>query len=120
MSVEDSNEAEEVMIGASGYGLPPHLDNWLVYQQNIGVKFIHMNVDPSFLSNINKSPALRQLLEENFVRIVMWPAFLNSSQVYYFSQTFRYQDCIYRYHNIYKFMMVIDFDLHAIRKMEGR
>ena len=107
-------EKDSVMVCATGYGQPDYLDQWLVYQQSIKVQFIHLNVHESFLTNLNKSSMLRDLTRTGYVEILVWKEYLNSSQVYYYSQTFKYMDCLYRYQNQYRFMMLVDFDEYFI------
>ncbi len=107
-------ERDEVMVCATGYGSPDYLSQWLLYQQKIGVKFIHMNVDVSFVQNVNKSKVLQELLKSSYVKMEEWKSYLNKSQVFLHSQSFKYQDCILRYQNIYKYMMIIDFDEYFV------
>ena len=107
-------EEEAVMVCATGFGEVQHLDEWLTYQRIIGVKFIHLNVNPSFLINVNKSSLLQNLTDTGYIKIVVWEDYLNESQVYYYSQSLKYQDCVLRYQGKYKYMMVIDFDEHFI------
>ena len=109
-----SVERDGVMVCTTGYGNPENLDEWLVYQQTIGVKLIHLNVDVSFVQNVNRSETLRRFLESGYVKLKVWTPYLNSNQVYYYSQSFKYQDCIYRYQNVYKYMMIIDFDEYFV------
>ena len=35
-------EKDQVMVCATGFGCPEYLDQWLAYQQTIGVNFIHL------------------------------------------------------------------------------
>ena len=103
-----------VMACVTGFGIVSHLDEWLTYQQTIGIKFIHINVHASFLKNIKTSAVLQKLIQDKYVKIMVWEQFLNKSQVYYYSQSLKYQDCIQRYQNIYKYMMIADFDEYFI------
>ncbi len=107
---ENVPEKDEVMVCAAGFGVVPYLDQWLTYQKTIGVKLIHINIDPSFLQNLNKSSTLLEFVRSGFVKMVVWKDYLNSSQVYYYSQSLKYHDCALRYMGIFKYMMVIDFD----------
>ena len=107
-------EEEAVMVCATGFGEVQHLDEWLTYQRTVGVKFIHLNVNPSFLINVNKSSLLQNLTDTGYTKIVVWEDYLNVSQVYYRSQSLKYQDCVLRYQGKYKYMMVIDFDEYFI------
>ena len=110
----ESTERDEVMVCATGFGSPENLDQWLLYQQVIGIKFIHLNVHISFIKNIIKSETLRNFLERGYVKMIVWEEQLNLSQVYYYSQSFKYQDCLFRYQNVYKYMLIIDFDEYFI------
>ena len=109
-----SVERDGVMVCNTGYGSPENLDEWFVYQQTIGVKLIHLNVDVSFVQNVNRSETLRRFLKSGYVVMKVWTPYLNSNQVFYHSQSFKYQDCIYRYQNVYKYMMIIDFDEYFV------
>ena len=80
-------EKDEVMVCASGFGIIDDLDQWLVYQQAIGVKLVHLNVGKSFLANIDKSYVLRTMLGVGFVTMLVWHNELNSTQVFYHSQS---------------------------------
>ena len=110
----NDTEEETVMVCATGFGEIQHIDEWLTYQRTIGVKFIHLNVNPSFLINLDNSPLLRNLTDTGYITIVVWEDYLNESQVYYRSQSLKYQDCALRYQGKYKYMMVIDFDEYFI------
>ena len=59
-----SVERDGVMVCTTGYGSPDNLDEWLVYQQAIGVRLIHLNVDVIFVQNVNRSETLRRYLEK--------------------------------------------------------
>ncbi len=109
-----SVEEDGVMVCATGFGVVPHLDQWLIYQKTIGVKFIHLNVHPSFLQNVQRSSTLKQFMQNGFVKMVVWKDYLNRDQVFYFSQSLKYHDCVLRYQGVIKYMMVIDFDEYFI------
>ena len=107
-------EEDAVMVCATGFGAIPNMDMWLTYQQTVGIKFIHINVHPSFLVNLNKSSVLQKLVARGYVTMTVWKEYLNRRQVFYYSQSFKYHDCILRYQGRYKYMMVIDFDEYFI------
>ena len=107
-------EKDQVMLCATGFGSPEYLDQWLAYQQTIGINFIHLNVEASFIQNINKSATLQQLLASGYVEMLVWQQYLNESQVFYYSQPLKYLDCVFRYQNIYKYMMIDDFDEYFV------
>ena len=112
----ESTEQDEVMICATGFESPENLDQWLLYQQAIEIKCIHLNVHISFVQNINKSETLRYFLESGYVTMMVWEEQLNQSQVYYYSQSFKYQDCLFRYQNVYKYILFIDFESRWVHK----
>ena len=107
-------EHNGVMVCSTGYATPPYLDQWLVYQQTIGIKFIHLNVHVSFVKNLNKSNSLQKFINSGFVRMIVWEEYLNSSQVFLYSQSLKYQDCNLRYQHAYKYIMIVDFDEYFI------
>ncbi len=107
-------EEDEVMICATGFGVVPFLEQWLLYQRTIGVKFIHINTSPSFLKNLDISSTLVKFVHNGFVKMIVWEEYLNSSQVFYFSQSLKYQDCVLRYQGRIKYMLVIDFDEYFV------
>ena len=113
-------EKDEVVVCASGFGNPGNLDQWLLYQQVLGIKLVHLNVDESFVGNANKSVVVRKMLGSGFVKILSWENKLNDSQVYYYFQSFKYQDCILRYQNVFKYMLIIDFDEYFIPLGRGK
>ncbi len=105
---------DEVMVCATGFGVVPFLDQWLLYQKTIGVKFIHINTNPSFVKNLDLSSTLVKFVHNGFVKMIVWKDYLNASQVFYYSQSLKYQDCVLRYQGRYKYMLVIDFDEYFI------
>lgn len=107
-------EQTGVMICSTGYGTPPNLDQWLLYQQTIGVKFIHMNVHVSFLKSVNESKVLQKLIGSGYVRMIVWEEYLHQGQVFLYSQSLKYQDCLFRYQHAYRYIMIIDFDEYFI------
>ena len=105
-----TTEDNGVMVCSTGYGTPPYLDQWLLYQQVIGVELIHLNVHVSFIKNLNQSIFLQKFVSSGFVRMIVWKEYLNSSQVFLYSQSLKYQDCNLRYQHAYKYIMIVDFD----------
>ena len=99
-----------VMVCSTGYGTPRFLDHWLLYQTTIGVTSIHLNVHVSFIQNVNKSSVLKRYIQSGYVKMIVWEEYLNESQVFLYSQSLKYQDCMLRYHHAYKYIMIIDFD----------
>ena len=107
---KEGPEKDEVMVCATGFGSPILLDEWLVYQKTIGVKFIHMNIHESFLRNRERSPILSNYIQTGYVKVMLWEEHLDKTQVYYYSQIFKYLDCLYRYQNLYRYLIVCDYD----------
>ena len=105
-----TDEDNSVMVCSTGYGSPPYLDHWLLYQRTIDVKFIHLNVHNSFLKNINESNVLQKFIKSGYVKMIVWEEYFNKSQVFLYSQSLKYQDCMLRYQHAYKYIMIYDFD----------
>ena len=105
-----TDEDNSVMVCSTGYGSPPYLDHWLLYQRTINVKFIHLNVHNSFLKNINESNVLQKFINSGYVKMIVWEEYLNKSQVFLYSQSLKYQDCMLRYQHAYKYIIIYDFD----------
>ena len=108
------SEEDAVMLCAVGFGSVPHLDQWLLYQQTIGMKFIHLNVEPSFLVNFKTSSLLQKFIDSSFVGMTVWNMTLSKKHVFYHSQSLKCHDCILRYQGRYKYVMVMDFDEYFI------
>ena len=104
-----TTEHNGVMVCSTGYGTPPYHDQWLVYQQVIGVELIHLNVHVSFIKNLNQSIFQQKIISSGFVRMIVWKEYLNSSQVFLYSQSLKYQDCNLRYQHASKYIMIVDF-----------
>ena len=107
-------EEDGVMVCATGFGNVPYIDQWLIYQKTIGVQFIHIVVSPTFMVNLENSSVLQNYTSSGFVNMVVWDDLLNKSQVFYYSQSLKYQDCVLRYQGKYKYMMVLDFDEYFV------
>jgi len=107
-------EEESVMVCAAGFGRVPYLDQWLTYQKEVGIKFIHINVNPEFLVNFNSSAVLQNFSNIGYVSVELWESYLNETQVFYHSQSLKYHDCVLRYQGKFKYIMVIDFDEYFV------
>ena len=107
-------EEDGVMVCATGFGEVPYLGQWLTYQKTVGIKFIHINANPSFLANFNSSVELRNYSKNGYVSVESWELRLDNKQVFYHSQSLKYQDCVLRYQGRYKYVMVIDFDEYFV------
>ena len=110
----EKEEEDGVMVCATGFGRVPYLEQWLTYQRTIGVQLIHIVVSPSFMVNLENSSVLQNYTSSGFVSLVVWDDLLNKSQVFYNSQSLKYEDCVLRYQGKYKYMMVIDFDEYFV------
>ena len=63
----------------------------------------------SFIKNLNQSIFLQKFVSSGFVRMIVWKEYLNSSQVFLYSQSLKYQDCNLRYQHASKYIMIVDF-----------
>lgn len=100
-----------VVVCTTVYGSPPWLSHWLRYQTTIGVDYIHLYAQQSFIDNGGMgNPDLQKLLADQRLIVDIRSTHLNSSEVYYYSQPLYYQDCLLRYRGVYDFAMLIDTD----------
>ncbi len=100
-----------IVVCTTVYGSPPWLSHWLRYQQTIGVDYIHLYAQQSFIDNGGmEDPELQKLLADERLIVDLRSTHLNSSEVYYYSQPLYYQDCLLRYRGVYDFAMLIDTD----------
>ena len=100
-----------LVVCTTVYNRPPWLSEWLRYQQTIGVDYIHLYAQQSFIDQGGMSnPELQKLVSSQRLRVDVRNAYLNSSEVYYYSQPLHYQDCLLRFRGVYEFAMLIDTD----------
>ena len=100
-----------IVVCSTVYGQPPWISEWLRYQKTIGVDFIHFYAQESFVEQGGMDiPIVKQFIAENRLVVDVRKAYLNSSQIYYYSQPLLYQDCVLRYHGVYDYAMLVDTD----------
>ena len=111
VSSTGSNHSSSLVVCTIVFNEPPWLDSWLIYQKLIGVDFIHIYAQQSFIDLGGlKNPLLLQYIQEGFVKVDLWRAFLDESETYYYSQPLLYVDCIYRYMGIFDYAFLYDTD----------
>ena len=100
-----------VLVCTTVYGTPPWLREWLVYQKTIGVDFIHIYAQESFIAEggANNS-VLQSYLKSGYAKLDVWKAYLNESQDFYHQQPLLYVDCIYRYRTEFDYALLYDTD----------
>ena len=100
-----------IVVCSTVYDQPPWISEWLRYQKTIGVDFIHLYAQESFVEQGGMdTPIVKQFIAENRLVVDVRKAYLNSSQIYYYSQPLLYQDCTLRYHGVYDYAMLVDTD----------
>ena len=109
-----------LVVCTTVYDRPPWLSEWLRYQQTIGVDYIHLYAQQSFIDQGGMSnPELQKLVSSQRLRVDIRNAYLNSSEVYYYSQPLHYQDCLLRFRGVYEFAMLIDTDDFFVPRIPG-
>ena len=102
------------------FAKPPWLNEWLQYQKTIGIDHIHMIADDSFVKAGGfRNKYLKQAIREGFLSTDVWHMWLNDSQVWYHSQGLAYQDCVYRFRNLYDYLFVLDSDDFFVPAVSG-
>ena len=98
-----------VVICTTMYDHPARFDEWLRYVKTIGIDMVHINAQVSFAINMTFYPFLIESLSNGFVQIQVWKNYLQK-QIFYYSQSLLYQDCVMQYRDSFKFAMMIDYD----------
>ena len=100
-----------VMVCATVYNTPPHFSEWLHYQKTLGVDFVYINAQRSFLASEEfNNTFFQRLLADGFVQLKVWQEYLNKEEVFYHSQLLYYQDCLYRFQGVHDYAMMVDTD----------
>ena len=100
-----------VMSCMNIFGTPSWFVEWLQYQRAIGIDHVHVTIQDSFLQLQGREQSyLKQAVREGFVTVDVWQPWLNSTEIYYHSQTLAYTDCIYRYRGTYDYAFMLDSD----------
>ena len=100
-----------VLVCTTMFGKPPWLREWLVYQKTIGVDFIHIYAQESFIAEggANNS-VLQSYLKSGYAKLDVRKAFLDESQDFYHQQALLYVDCTYRYRTEFDYALLYDTD----------
>lgn len=103
------------------YGHPPWFNEWLQYQKAISIDHVHIIADRSF-DRVGgfQNAYLKQAIEDGYVSIDVWEDWLSPSEVYYYSQTLAYEDCVYRFRGTYDYALMIDTDDFFIPRVPGQ
>ena len=105
------NHRSSIVVCTTVYGKPPWLREWLVYQKTIGVDFIHIYAQESFISEggANNS-VLQSYLKSGYAKLDVWKAYLSIKQDFYHQQPLLYVDCPYRYRTEFDYALLYDTD----------
>ena len=72
---------------------------------------MHRIADDSFVKAGGlENKELKQAMQKGFVTMDVWKPWLNKTQVFYYSQILAREDCIYRLHGTYDYVMLMDAD----------
>ena len=100
-----------VMVCVTVYDTPPLFSEWLHYQKTLGVDFVYINAQQSFLAGEEfNNTFFQRLLADGFVQLKVWQEYLNKKEVFYHSQLLYYQDCLYRFQGVHDYAMMVDTD----------
>ena len=111
-SRENSKEfASSVMACTTVFGTPPYFGAWLRYQKTIGVDLVYVNAADTFLcGDAFKDTFLQESIKNGFVQLKVWKEYLKPKALFYHSQALYYQNCLYRFQGVYKYVIMSDFD----------
>ena len=108
-ALEENRPYSILCCTAVVYGKPPFLKDWLTYQKVIGINHVYMIATDGF-QDLNKS-YIRRAISDGFLTIEVWQEYLRSNvDIRYHSQLLAYQDCIYRFRQLYDYVMMADQD----------
>lgn len=120
---ERTNVTNEIIACiAVVYGRPSFLDDWVRYQQEIGVNHVHMIAEDSFVDNGGlKLTHVKEALESGFLSFDIWKVRLKTNkEIHYHSQMLAYQDCVYRHQGTYEYMIITDQDDFFVPRYQER
>ena len=115
-----SDYKDKVVVCTTCYDKPPWLTEWLKYQKTIGVDLVQLYVEEKFMSDNVNLQIIESYVQEGFVRLEYRKTYFNSKQVYYHSQVLNYNDCLYRYQEIYEFAFFLDTDDFFIPRLPNK
>ena len=119
-SSKEDKIASGVMVCTTVFESPPYFIDWLRYQKTLGVDFVYINAQESFTSSkVFVDPFFKHLLGEGFVEMKVWKEYLSKKEIFYHSQALYYQHCLYRFQDIYEYVIMSDTDDFLIpRRMD--
>jgi hypothetical protein len=99
-----------IVVCAITFGHPDRFDQWLMYQQHLGVDRVHLQAHASFIEGAHDYPFLTSSLENGFVQVEIWNDAIVGNRTFYLSQKAKYQDCHNRYIGVFEYMFICDCD----------
>ncbi len=112
--------ANKVVICTTCYGKPPFLKEWLMYQKGIGANLVQMYVEDSFMRDETNLKIIERYVKNGFLKIENRKTHFNKKQVFYHSQILNYNDCLYRYQELYEYAFFIDVDDFFIPRLANK
>ena len=105
-----TNGRGSIFTCSTMWGHPEKFDQWLMYQNYLGIELVHLDVQGSFLENVTSVyPYYSESVRTGFTRIDIWSDALGERSPYY-SQKLKYLDCIYRYKGVFDYGLFCDTD----------
>ena len=115
MSDRYVHNENSIVVCTTMYGNPVRFEEWLRYLKTLGVDMVHVSAQVSFAANMTLAyPFLAESLTNGFVKIHVWKSYLQEKEIFYYSQSLFYQDCVIRYRHLFEYAMMIDYDDYFI------
>ena len=105
-----TKRSNSIVVCATMYGHPVRFEEWLRYQKTIGVDKVHLSVQISFATGIDLYPFLTESIANGFVEVEIWKQYLKDDEIFYYSQSLIYQDCVMRYQSSFEYAAMVDYD----------
>lgn len=116
-SSKQDKTASGVIVCTTVFESPPYFREWLHYQKTLGVDFVYINAQESFTkSKLFDDLFFKHLLIGGFAEVKVWKEYLNKKEIFYHSQALYYQNCLYRFQNVYEYVIMSDTDDFLIPK----
>lgn len=105
-----TKKENSILVCATVYGHPSRFEEWLRYQKTIGVDKVHLNVQVSFVAGMERYQFLSESITNGFVEVEVWKQYLENNEIFYYSQSLIYQDCVMRYQSSFEYAVMVDYD----------
>lgn len=105
-----TKQSNSVLVCTTMYGHPVRFEEWLRYQKTIGVDKVHVGVQLSFVTGMEQYPFLTESIANGFVEVEIWKQYLGVDEIFYYSQSLIYQDCVMRYQSSFEYAVMVDYD----------